>query len=260
MSHGLASRRLYLCTPDRPDLETFVAACVRGGVDVVQLRDKDLDDRGQVARARLLQRVCADLGVPFVLNDRPDLAAEAGADGVHVGQEDATPEDARRIVGPHAVVGRSTHSPDDLARAAAEPVDYLSAGPVVPTPTKPGRPGTGAAYAGLATARAGKPVFVTGGVTPDTVQGLVAAGVRRFVVVRWLTGSSEPEAAARALRRAIDRELAATEDPPGAGGSTRRHSVGAATTPGRGAPIEEGRAGTTRKRPRRQHGEEHDHA
>ncbi|MGH9088497.1 MAG: thiamine phosphate synthase, partial [Acidimicrobiales bacterium] len=210
VSDRLAGRRLYLCTPDRPDLAAFVAACVRGGVDVVQLRDKELDDRDQVARARVLQRLCTGLGVPFVLNDRPDLAAEAGADGVHVGQEDAAPDGARRLLGPEAVIGRSTHSPEDLARAADEPVDYLSAGPVEPTPTKPGRPGTGAVYAGLATARAGKPVFVTGGVTPATVPGLAAAGVRRFVVVRWLTGSNEPEAAARALRQAVDRALAAT--------------------------------------------------
>lgn len=212
MSDRLGDRRLYLCTPDRPDLEDFVTACVRGGVDVVQLRDKDLDDGRQVARARVLQRRCADLGVPFVLNDRPDLAAEAGADGVHVGQEDVAPAAARQLVGPDAILGLSTHSPADFERAVAEPVDYLSAGPVVPTPTKPGRPGTGTAYAGLATARATVPVFVTGGVTPATVPGLVVAGVRRFVVVRWLTGSSDPEGAARALRRAIDRALALADE------------------------------------------------
>lgn len=215
MTDRLAGRRLYLCTPDRPDLESFVTACVRGGVDVVQLRDKDLGDADQVARARVLQRRCTDLGVPFVLNDRPDLAAAAGADGVHVGQEDADPAAARALLGPDRIIGRSTHSLADLERAADEPVDYLSAGPVVPTPTKPGRPGTGTSYARLATARAGKPVFVTGGVTPTTVPGLVAAGVRRFVVVRWLTGSSEPEAAARALRAAIDDALERADAGPG---------------------------------------------
>ena len=207
MSWSLADRHLYLCTPDRPDLESFVAACIRGGVDVVQLRDKQLDARPLLHRARILRRVCRDLGVPMVLNDRPDLALEAGADGVHVGQDDAPPALARRILGPTAVVGLSTHSADDLAGALDEPVDYLSAGPVVATPTKPGRPGTGAEYAGLATARAPVPVFVTGGVSVATVPGLVAAGVRRFVVVRALTESSDPEAAARALRRAIDEAL-----------------------------------------------------
>ncbi len=217
----LGSRCLYLCTADRPDLGQFVAACVRVGVDIVQLRDKELDEAGQVRRARILQRVCSDLGVPFVLNDRPDLAVEAGADGVHVGQDDVPAAEARRTVGTAAILGLSTHSPDDLAGAAGAPVDYLSAGPVVPTPTKPGRPGTGAAYAGLATRRSSVPVFVTGGVTPTTVPGLVAAGVRRFVVVRWLTEATDPEAAARALRRAVDDALegaaAAADGDPASG-------------------------------------------
>ncbi len=214
MSWSLADRRIYLCTPDRPDLEAFVAACVRGGVDAVQLREKHLDARPLLARARLVRRVCTDLGVPFVLNDRPDLALEAEADGVHVGQDDAPPALARRILGPVALVGLSTHSPADLAAADGEPVDYLSAGPVVPTPTKPGRPGTGEGYAALAAARSAVPVFVTGGVSPATAPGLAAAGVRHFVVVRWLTEAADPEAAARELRRVIDGALG----PPPAGG------------------------------------------
>jgi thiamine-phosphate pyrophosphorylase len=206
----LAGRRLYLCTPDRPDLARFVARCVAGGVDVVQLRDKTLDARPLLARAALVRDVCADLGVPFILNDRPDLALEAGADGVHVGQDDAPPSLARRILGPFAIVGLSTHAPAELDRSELEPIDYVSAGPVVETPTKPGRPGTGVAYASLAVAHAaavGRPVFVTGGVTPSTVRGLAAGGVRHFVVVRWLTEADDPEAAARALRTAIDRAL-----------------------------------------------------
>lgn len=203
----LAGRRLYLCTPDRPDLADFVAACVAGGVDVVQLRDKSLDARPLLHRAAVVRTVCADHGVPFVLNDRPDLALEAGADGVHVGQDDAPPALARRILGSDAIVGLSTHDPDQLEQALDEPVDYLSAGPVVPTPTKPGRGGTGVAYAALATARSARPVFVTGGVSPTTVPALAAAGVRRFVVVRWLTEAADPQVAARALRDAVDRAL-----------------------------------------------------
>jgi thiamine-phosphate pyrophosphorylase len=211
---GLSGRRLYLCTPDRDDLETFVARCIAGGVDVVQLREKHLDDGALVRRASLVQRVCADAGVPFVLNDRPDLAVEAGADGVHVGQDDASPAAARAVVGADAIVGLSTHAPDELAAALGErgappaPVDYLSAGPVVATPTKPGRPGTGTGYLTEAVARSPWPVWVTGGVDPDSVPGLVAAGARHFVVVRWLVGSDDPERSARALRRAIDRALA----------------------------------------------------
>ena len=203
----LDQRRLYLCTPDRPDLERFVAACIGGGVDVVQLREKHLPDRELVRRASLVARVCNDAGVPFVLNDRPDLAVVCGADGVHVGQDDTPPHEARLLVGDDLLVGRSTHAPDELERALGEPVDYVSAGPVVTTPTKPGRPGTGTGYAGWATGRAPCTVWVTGGVTPETVGELAAAGVRHFVVVRWLTEAGDPGAAARALREAIDAAI-----------------------------------------------------
>ena len=206
----LAGRRLYLCTPDRPDLAAFLAACIAGGVDIVQLRDKHLDARPLLDRARLAAAVCRDHGVPLLLNDRPDLALEAGADGVHVGQDDAPPALARRILGPDAVIGLSTHGPSELDAGVEESVDYVSAGPVEPTPTKPGRPGTGLAYVRYAVDNAGRrPVFVTGGVRPETVPALAAAGARGFVVVRWLTESAEPEVAARALRGAIDKAVEA---------------------------------------------------
>ena len=140
----LEDRCLYLCTPDRPDLEQFVDACIAGGVDVVQLREKGLEARALLARARLVRRVCQHHGVPFILNDRPDLALEAEADGVHVGQDDAPPSLVRRILGPDAIVGLSTHAPNELDDALEEPlVDYLSAGPVTQTPTKPGRAAVG---------------------------------------------------------------------------------------------------------------------
>jgi thiamine-phosphate pyrophosphorylase len=203
----LSGRRLYLCTPDRVDLADFLSACIAGGVDVVQLREKHLEARPLLARARIAGDVCRAHGVPFVLNDRPDLALEAGADGVHVGQDDAPVSLARRILGPNAIVGLSTHGPDDLAAAGSEDVTYISAGPVEPTPTKPGRPGTGLGYATEASTRSPVPVFVTGGVTPARIPELAAAGVRHFVVVRFLTEASDPMAAARALREAIDRAL-----------------------------------------------------
>jgi thiamine-phosphate pyrophosphorylase len=211
MTGPLCGRRLYLCTPDRPDLPKFVAACIEGGVDVVQLRDKQLEARDVLERARAIHEVCSGHGVPFLVNDRPDLALAAGADGVHVGQQDAPPALARRILGPGALIGLSTHSPSDLAAAEQEPIDYVSAGPVVPTPTKPGRPGTGTSYLGLAVARSPVPVFVTGGVTPDTVPDLVAAGARHFVAVRWLTEAADPRSAAERLRTAIDAAIACAD-------------------------------------------------
>jgi thiamine-phosphate pyrophosphorylase len=209
-SGALGGRRLYLCTADRPDLETFLAACMRGGVDLVQLRDKALEALPLLRRAEAALSVCRRHGVPFILNDRPDLALACGADGVHVGQDDVPPWVARQILGPDAVVGRSTHAPEELRRATTEPVDYLSAGPVAATPTKPGRPGTGLAYLEEAARQATVPWFVTGGVTPETVGAMVAAGARRFVVVRYLTEAADPEANASRLAAAIDAALAAT--------------------------------------------------
>ena len=184
----LSGRRLYLCTPDRPDLAAFVTACIAGGVDVVQLRDKDLEARPLIARARVAAAVCREHGVPFVLNDRPDLALEVGADGVHVGQDDAP---VSLAPGASSAPRRSSGSRPTPRRtwpaAAAEDVSYISAGPVEATPTKPGREGTGMAYVSLASARSSVPVFVTGGVTPERIPALAAAGVRHFVVVRYLT-------------------------------------------------------------------------
>jgi thiamine-phosphate pyrophosphorylase len=203
----IGDRRLYLCTPDRPDLFDFVEACIEGGVDVVQLRDKSLEARPLLLRAAGLKRVCADHDVPFILNDRPDLALEVGADGVHLGQDDAPVSLARRLLGDGAIVGLSTHSREDLDASLAEQVDYVSAGPVVPTPTKPGRPGTGTEYVTYATSHAGRPVFVTGAVTPDTVPELARAGARHFVVVRYLTESGEPGRDAARLRCGIDAAL-----------------------------------------------------
>ena len=152
----------------------------------------------------LAGHVCRELGVPFILNDRPDLAVEAEADGVHVGQDDVSPAIARRIVGEHAIIGLSTHAPHELDAAAHTVADYLSVGPVEPTPTKPGRPGTGLGYVSFAARRARLPFFVTGGVTPEHIPDLADAGARRFVVVRYLTESTEPFAHAAKLRAVID--------------------------------------------------------
>jgi thiamine-phosphate pyrophosphorylase len=209
----LSERRLYLCTPDRLDLAAFLGECITGGVDVVQLRDKELEARPLLARAKVAAAVCRDHGVPFVLNDRPDLALEVGADGVHVGQDDAPVALARRILGPDAIVGLSTHGPADLDRAAGQEVTYISAGPVEATPTKPGRAGTGLGYVTQASARSSVPVFVTGGVTPETIPALTRAGVRHFVVVRYLTLASDARSAARALRLAIDRASSSEPSP-----------------------------------------------
>jgi len=194
---------LYLCTPARRDVVDFVTACVGGGVGIVQLRDKVAEDRDLLVAAESLAERCRELGVPFIVNERCDVALAVGADGVHVGQDDLPVRRCRDLLGDGAVVGLSTHADQELDTALDQPVSYLSAGPVEPTPTKPGRPGTGPGYVALAAKRASVPVYVTGGVTAATIPGLVDLGLRHFVVVRALTEATDPNAAARALCSAI---------------------------------------------------------
>ena len=202
---ALERARLYLCTADRADLAEFVTEVCEAGVNIVQLRDKELGDTALLERAAVARDAAQASGALFVLNDRPDLAVACDADGVHVGQDDVPAAVARQIVGPDALVGLSTHAPEELAASAVEPVDYVSAGPVEPTPTKPGRPGTGLDYIRLAAEASPHPFFVTGGVSSATLPAIAAAGATRFVVVRALTGAADPAAVARELRRLLDR-------------------------------------------------------
>ncbi len=191
---------LYLCAPAAA--EDAVRAALTGGVDLLQLRDPTLDDdetRRTAVRWRDLAHEC---GARFVLNDRPDLAADAGADGVHVGQDDAAPSQARAHVD---LVGQSTHSPAQGERAAADPdVSYLSVGPVWATPTKPGRPAAGLDYVRWAAAHVQKTWFAIGGIDITNVHEVVAAGARNIVVVRALLEAPDPAAAARELRAALN--------------------------------------------------------
>jgi thiamine-phosphate pyrophosphorylase len=199
----LSAARLYLVCPARE--EGWLAAALRGGVDLVQLRDKSLDDAGLVRAARAFRAAADAAGALFVLNDRPDLVGECRADGVHVGQDDATPARARALAGPDAIVGRSTHAAAQADAADADPdVDYLAVGPVHATPTKPGRPAAGLDYVGHAAATVSKPWFAIGGLDATNVHEVVARGATRIVVVRAITEADDPEAAARALRGALE--------------------------------------------------------
>jgi thiamine-phosphate pyrophosphorylase len=204
----IAGARLYLVCDARP--REFLAAALRGGVDVIQLRDKALDDAGIVGAARTFRAAADAAGALFVLNDRPDLVEACGADGVHVGQDDAPAADARAAVGPERIVGRSTHAPAQAAAAEADPdVDYLAIGPVHATPTKPGRPAAGPEYVAHAAAAVTKPWFAIGGLDAGNVGAVVGAGARRIVVVRAITEAADPEAAARELRAALEGPVGA---------------------------------------------------
>jgi thiamine-phosphate pyrophosphorylase len=203
----LSSRHLYLCVPWREDMATFLPGVLRGGVDVVQLREKERDEEEVSSTGTFMAAICRDYGVPFIVNDSPELALETGADGVHVGQDDVSVEHCRSVLGAEAIVGLSTHSPAEFDVALLQPATYFSAGPIVATPTKVGRPGTGVEYAVASQARSDRPVFVTGGVNAVNVADLVSQGLRHFVVVRAICEASEPELAARELRCALDLAL-----------------------------------------------------
>ncbi len=200
----LNAARLYLVTPLAPggrSLEALLTATLAEGVDIVQLRDKGASDAELLAGAAVAHRLCTQAGALFILNDRPDLAARAEADGVHLGQDDMPVDEARALLGPDPLIGLSTHSPADIDRVATTAaVDYIGVGPVHATPTKPGRAAVGLELVEYATAHAVLPWFAIGGVDPDTMTAVIDAGAERVALVRAITDAPDPGAAARALR------------------------------------------------------------
>lgn len=203
-----AARLYFVCgrTPGGRPLPAVLAAALRGGVDVFQLRDKDATDAELLACAAHARELCSAANALFVVNDRPDLAVAAQADGVHVGQDDGSVAQARAVVGPDRIVGRSTHEPAQLRAALAERPDYVAVGPVHATPTKPGRPATGLDYVRHAAGHAGDlPWFAIGGIDAANAAEVTAAGARRLVVVRAIAEAPDPEAAARALSGRMGR-------------------------------------------------------
>jgi thiamine-phosphate pyrophosphorylase len=198
----LASARLYLCTPDRPDLEQFLDAVLAGGVDVVQLREKGIEARRELAVLETVATVAEKHGALWSVNDRADVALASGADVLHLGQGDLPVPAARAVVGPDVLVGLSSHDPAQASAAAEqEDVDYFCVGPTWETPTKPGRPAAGLDLvrhaASLGTER---PWFAIGGIDSTTLDEVLDAGATRVVVVRALTEAADPHAAAVALR------------------------------------------------------------
>jgi len=202
----LARARLYLVTDARQmqgDLESFLDVVLAAGVDIVQLREKEAE-AGDLVRWSKAFRAAADRhGALFIINDRPDVAIAVGADGVHVGQNDLTVDIVRDLVGPEVIVGLSTHSRDEYDSAPSD-ADYLCAGPVYATPTKPGRPAAGLGIVSHAASRERdgserRPWFAIGGVDPATLPDIVAAGATRIVVVRAITCDADPALAAQAL-------------------------------------------------------------
>jgi thiamine-phosphate pyrophosphorylase len=206
----LAGARLYLVS-DGGIGDDALAAALAGGVDMVQLRDPALDDEALLARAASWRALCDAHDALLWINDRPDLALRAGADGVHVGQDDMSVAEARAIGGPDLLVGLSTHSPEQLAAGIAAGADQLSVGPVWETPTKPGRPATGLDYVRAAAAlRPPQPWFAIGGIDGGNVDEVAAAGAERVVVVRAIREAADPGAAAAFLRAGLEEASVGT--------------------------------------------------
>jgi thiamine-phosphate pyrophosphorylase len=197
----LARARLYLCTGMRPDLAEFADAALAGGVDVLQLREKGIEARDELAALEVLAEVCARHGALLAVNDRADVALAAAADVLHLGQDDLPVAWARRVVGDDVIVGRSSHSGSETAAAADEPgVDYFCVGPCWPTPTKPGRPAPGLDLVRAVADRAPtRPWFAIGGIDEARLADVLAAGAQRVVVVRAITEAADPRAAAASL-------------------------------------------------------------
>jgi thiamine-phosphate pyrophosphorylase len=192
---------LYLVCDERPD--SFVQRALRGGVDIVQLRIKNGDDERVLAAAQRYGRACRDAGALLIVNDRPDLAIAAGADGVHVGQDDVSVARAREVLGDERIVGLSTHSPAQVDAAATAGVDYIGVGPVHATPTKPGRPAVGLGLVSYAARNSTLPFFAIGGIDTANIAAVRDAGGRRVAVVRALTEADDPERAARTMRAVL---------------------------------------------------------
>ncbi len=217
----LAEARLYLCTDarrERGDLAEFADAALAGGVDIIQLRDKGsageqrfgpLQPRAELAALEVLADAARRHGALLAVNDRADIARAAGADVLHLGQDDLPLNLARAIVAPGSLIGRSTHDANQARAALTEDVDYFCVGPCWPTPTKPGRPAPGLdlvrTVSSMHTAlmKTDKPWFAIGGIDLQRLPEVLDAGARRVVVVRAIAAAEDPFAAARDLSAAL---------------------------------------------------------
>ena len=204
----LAAARLYLVcdsTPGGRELSVVLPPAIAGGVDIVQLRDKHLDDEQLLTAARGARELCEQYGALFVVNDRPSVARECGADGVHVGQDDMPVARVRELVGPDMLIGLSTHAPAEIDAVSTEDTDpdYIGVGPVHATPTKLGRPPVGVELVRYAATHASVPWFAIGGLDAHNIDDVLAAGASRVCVLRAIADAANPEQAARELRQAL---------------------------------------------------------
>lgn len=210
MKNILASCRLYgivdmgYTKPDQVEARTH--ALIDGGVRIIQLRAKGVELAQVKTWAVAMQAICRDRGAIFVLNDYPEMAAEIGADAVHVGQDGGSLAEVRRVVGEGVIVGRSTHSLEQAMQARQEGADYIGFGPLFPTGTKPGRKSIGLADITAAQEAAGDmPLFCIGGINETTLPAVLQAGARRVVIVSWLLQQEDIAGTAQAVIRQLEQ-------------------------------------------------------
>ena len=215
MNELLASCRLYgivdmgYTSPEQIEARTH--ALIDGGVRIIQLRAKGVKQELVREWAIAMQRICRERQAIFVLNDYPEMAAEIGADAVHVGQDGGPLAEVRRIVGPGVIVGRSTHSPEQAMEALREGADYIGFGPLFPTGTKPGRASIGLQdIATVQQTMGSMPMFCIGGINGSTLPQVLSAGAQRVVIVSWLLQQSNIAAAAREVIQSIGAHSTAT--------------------------------------------------
>jgi thiamine-phosphate pyrophosphorylase len=205
----LAAARLYLvcgATPDASALPDLLRGAIAGGVEIVQLREKHLADEELAAVANAARALCERLGALLIINDRPTVAVEVGADGVHVGQEDMPVAEVRELVGPEMLIGLSTHAPQEIDAVDPVLVDYIGVGPIHETPTKLGRPAVGLELVRYAAAHAPVPFFAIGGLDAGNLGEALEAGAERVCVLRAIAAAEDPERSARSLRALIDAQ------------------------------------------------------
>ncbi|MEB3289556.1 MAG: thiamine phosphate synthase [Leptolyngbya sp.] len=195
----LRQASVYLVTSPQTDVIATVEAALKGGITLVQYRDKQTEDEVRFQRAQQLRDLCHRYRALFLVNDRVDLALAVGADGVHLGQTDLPVAVARQLLGPHAIIGRSTTNPEEMSRALREGADYLGVGPVYSTPTKPGKAAAGLDYVRYAVAHAPVPWFAIGGIDADNLREVLQAGAQRVAVVRSVMEAENPTQAAQTI-------------------------------------------------------------
>jgi len=217
LSTRLAHARLYgildLGYVAADALERVAGLLCEGGVDVVQLRAKGREECEIEEMANRVAPILRDAGVPFIINDHPELVPSVGADGAHVGQDDFSVADARWRAGravagevPLPIIGKSTHSVDQAVAAAAEGADYIGFGPLFPTPTKAGRPAIGLADIARVHELVGMPIFCIGGVKLENLDAVIAAGARRVVIVSGILLARDIAAYCREAKAALEAQ------------------------------------------------------